>query len=113
MVKQILTIMALVSLGGCFKHTITMGKGGDMSKPPLEQKDYYFIYGAVGQSSVNVEQVCKSNNATVVVQETIVDGLIGNCVCGNLLMPQTTQIYCGAQSSGGEPAASGGGPVGY
>ncbi len=95
-------LMTLLVHAGCYKHVITVGTGGDTLKPTpdAESSTYFFIDGAIGQSSVKLATVCKDTpNATVVVERTLLDGFIGTCLCAQWMMPSTTKVYCGAKRS--------------
>ena len=104
--RIVLAALAIVSLAGCWKTTITAGSGGNTSgTPKSDEMNMFFLDGLVGSSNTDVNAMCPGGNATVVVQHTLIDMLITG-VCSGLVSPNHVTVYCGeAAAPAPAPAA--------
>lgn len=104
-VRLSLAVLALASILGCYKTTLTVGSGGNTAgTPKKDEMNMFFIYGLIGSSDTNINSICPGGNATVVVQHTFLDGLISNC-SGGLVSPNHVSVYCG-EAAAPAPAPS-------
>lgn len=92
-----LIALALVSglaTTGCFKHSYTMGAGGNTNGSPKYEKWHaHYFFGMIGEKEVAARDVCPSGNATVKDEVSFVNGLIGSLV-GIIYYPSTVEVYC-------------------
>ncbi|HPQ71686.1 MAG TPA: hypothetical protein PKW95_21355 [bacterium] len=96
MKKVMILVLALAMLfvvTGCFKHTFTVGKGGDGGKMVYEKWHSHWLFGIIGDENVNVKKLCPSGNATIHEEITFVNGLIGAFV-GLVYYPTSVEIEC-------------------
>lgn len=89
-----LAIAALgaLSMGtGCYKNTYTTGlpHGGGV----YSQKASFFLFGLVGQHTVDIKQVCPDGVSWFQNRVDVVDGIIGCVTCG-LYQPVTIEVRC-------------------
>lgn len=88
---------ALVLMGsGCMKNTYITGKaqGGGV----YTQKAGFFLWGLVGQKTVDMGQVCPGGVAWFQNRRDFIDGVVGCVTCG-LYQPVTIEVRCsGGQS---------------
>jgi hypothetical protein len=92
--------LALVVCGatsmGCYKYTIRVGDGGNLSGPPTRvEAANHFVYGAVGEGQLDITNVCPSGSATVKISQTVVDNVLQWALGGVLWQPSTMEVYCG------------------
>lgn len=97
---QAVGIAALLVTTGCFKYVVKTGAGGDTSRPPAKSVwNHHFVNGMVGESAVDVSSICPSGDATITIERSMVDALLGN-VTGNMLWnPSTVEVYCGGAAA--------------
>ena len=96
--------MGLVCLAAtaCFKHSYTVGAGGDLNADPkYDSWESHWFFGIIGEAEIDVKEVCPSGNATVKDKVSFLNGLVGVLI-GIVWYPTTVEVYCGA----GERAAS-------
>lgn len=94
--------LALAALGalamgtGCYKNTYITGEphGGGV----YTQKASFFIFGLVGQKTVDIQQVCPNGVSWFQNRMDFVDGLIG-CVTCSLYTPVTIEVRCSSGQS--------------
>ena len=91
----VLMLVAFLSVTtvGCFKHTYTVGKGGDNGKDVYSEWHAHWLFGIIGDENVNLKKYCPSGNATIKEQITFVNGLIGALI-GLIYYPTTVKIEC-------------------
>lgn len=91
-----------LSATACFKHSYTVGTGGNTSHDPAYTKWHsHFLYGIIGEKDVAVREVCPSGNGTVKDEVSFVNGLVGALI-GIVYYPTTVEVYC---ADGGGKAA--------
>ncbi|MBM4279743.1 MAG: hypothetical protein FJ137_02930 [Deltaproteobacteria bacterium] len=94
-----LATLAVASLLGCWKTTVTVGQGGNTSgTPKKDEMSLFFVNGLIGTSDTNVSSICPGGNATVVVQRTLLEVLIAVGTV-NLVSPNHVTVYCGEEPS--------------
>lgn len=83
-----------LSASGCFRHSYTVGSGGNTQATPRYSKWHsHHIYGLIGEDTVDVKSVCPSGNATVKDSQSFVNALIGALI-GLFWYPTTVEVYC-------------------
>jgi len=83
------------SIGGCYRHTWVVGKGGNTEAEP--NKSYWqahWIGGLIGGSQEDVARVCPSGNATLKDNMSFLNSLVSSLLLG-IYSPTTVEIYCG------------------
>jgi len=58
-----------------------------------DEKGHYFLWGLVGEKSVNLTQLCPQGVARWKNQQTFVDGLLGFITLG-IYIPRTITVEC-------------------
>ncbi|GAG97391.1 unnamed protein product, partial [marine sediment metagenome] len=96
------SVMALV-ISGCFKNTYTVGAGGDTEAKAAHDNQWHahWLFGTIGETEINLEEVCPSGDATIKDQVSWLNALIGTFT-GIVWYPSTVRIYC--EGGGGESA---------
>lgn len=91
-------VAATAFSAGCFKYAVKVGSGGDVgSKPAVSEWTHHFAWGLIGEGSVDVAAACGgSDNATVVIERNIVDGVLFHLFAEGLWGPSHVEIFCGA-----------------
>lgn len=92
------TTMLVVGLAGtgCMKNTYMTGKayGGGV----YTQKASFFLWGLIGEKTVDLNQVCPNGAAWFQNRRSLGDGVVGCITCG-LYQPVTLEVRCaGGQS---------------
>jgi len=93
----------LVLLSGCYtaRYQTNLAPGG----PKMEEKGHYYLWGLIGEKTVNLKQACPSGASRWMNQQSFVDGLLGVITIG-IYIPRTIQIECaGARAEAWEPGA--------
>jgi hypothetical protein len=87
---------AVAFLGGCFKHTYTLGTGAPTSGTPrFSEWRHFFIGGLIGSADVDVRAICPSGNATIVNYHGFIQQLLAYIVLGGWIWNSTTvEVYC-------------------
>ena len=79
---------------GCFKHSHVVGAGGDVeSEPAYSRWESHWFFGIIGESELNVNEVCPSGNATIKDRVSFLNGLVGALI-GIVWYPSTVKVYC-------------------
>jgi hypothetical protein len=86
---------ASFALTGCFKYAIVSGSGGNLEGNAKTAWENHFLWGLVGDPSVDVSKVCGTENATVRVERDFLQGLLSTVLLG-LWTPSTLRVYCGS-----------------
>ncbi len=80
---------------GCYKHSFTAGTGGNVQGEAAYSKWHsHWLFGIIGETNVNLKEVCPSGNATIKDEVSFVNGLIGSLI-GAIWYPTTVEVYCG------------------
>lgn len=89
----LVTTLAVAALGstGCMKNTYTTGQsyGGGI----YTQKASFFLWGLVGEKTVDLNQVCPSGAAWFQNRTSFGDSAVGCITCG-LYQPVTLEVRC-------------------
>lgn len=100
MKKLSLTLFVLVSVTACFRHTIHVGTGapqGTNGVAKYDRMQNFFLLGLVGDPETDVQNICKSNNASIDIRQTFADGLLRGLTFG-IYTPDNVAVYCGEPS---------------
>lgn len=93
-------IAALASTA-CHKHSYDVGSGGNVdAEPAKDMWASHWFFGTIGETHIDVKEVCPSGNATIKDKRSFLNGLVAG-VTGIVWSPSTVTIWCGG---GGESA---------
>jgi len=86
-------LAAALLLSGCY----TISYNGNRSAGGSEQSEWdnYFLWGLVGETNVDLQQVCPKGVASWKSQQTFVQGLIGIVTIG-IYVPRSVIVQCGS-----------------
>jgi hypothetical protein len=83
----------------CFTHSYTVGSGGNTNNSPAYSHWHgHWIFGWLGNETVNVSSICPSGNATIEDEHTFVN-LIVAALIGELYYPTTVNVYCDGRTA--------------
>ncbi|GEM_PF-657448 len=101
-----LSVLAALAAVGCYKHSYTVGSGGNLNADPKYSNGFesHWFFGIIGESEVDIKQVCPSGNATIKDRISFLNGLIGAFI-GIVWHPSTVEVYCG-EGGAAAPAAA-------
>lgn len=86
------TLLALAA--GCYKHSYTVGSGGNLNaEPKYSSWESHWFFGIIGESEVDVKKVCPSGNATIKDKQSFLNGLVAAFI-GIVWAPTTVEVYC-------------------
>ena len=95
--KRVLgAVFLIAALSGCATQRFTLNAPvGPADAATLETSQAFFIEGLGQEVVVNAAEVCggAQNVASVEVQETFLDSLLGGLTFG-IYTPRTAQVYC-------------------
>jgi hypothetical protein len=86
-----LAALMIIGSSGCYKNTYTTGQPMGGSIHTL--KATYFIFGLVGDASVDLDQLCPSGVAWFQNRMDPVDAVL-TCVTCSLYTPLTIEVRC-------------------
>jgi len=89
----VLALAMVFVLTSCFKHTFTTDGGASSGKTVYSEWHSHWLFGIIGDETVNVKKYCPSGKATIHEEITFVNGLIGALV-GVVYYPTSVEIKC-------------------
>ncbi len=99
LVKLCLGVLCSGLAVGCYKHSYTVGTGGNTEKEAAYSKWHaHWLVGLIGEDDVNVNAVCPSGNATIKDSRSFVN-LVVWALVGTIYSPTTVEVYCGDGST--------------
>jgi hypothetical protein len=90
-----LLCVSVGTLGGCYKHSYTVGRGGNTGGDPT--KSYWqshWLFGLIGESDVDMKTTCPSGNATIKDRWSFLNSIV-TALVGVIYAPTTVEVYCG------------------
>jgi hypothetical protein len=103
MTRGVSAFAAVLLLSGCYtaRYQTSLAPGG----AKVDEKGHYFLWGLIGEKTVNLKQACPNGAARWMNQQSFVDGLLGAITLG-IYIPRSIEIECaGAKADGWEPGA--------
>ena len=100
LVQAALLLLLVVPLSACFRHTFQVGAGAPNGELIYDHWHNHWVFGIIGDDSVNVTAMCPSGDATVHEETTFLNGLV-NVLIGVIYSPTTVTVRC----DGGRSAA--------
>jgi hypothetical protein len=86
-------------VAGCYRHTFTVGAGGNTNKTPeYSAWQSHYFYGLIGESDIDVKSICPSGNATIQDKQSFLNSVVYSLI-GIIYAPTTVEIYCGDGST--------------
>ena len=105
--RSALALAAVMSVAavGCYRHTYTFGKGGDVDKDPTESRwQSHWLFALIGEDDVRIDRICPTWDATIQNEMTFLNGLIYWINFGIIYAPTTVHVWCAEE---GAPAEQG------
>jgi hypothetical protein len=87
-----LFLLAALAFGGCYKNTYTTGLPAGNSQTI---KATFFLYGLIGEETVNLNQLCPNGVAWFQNRMDVPDALL-SCITCSLYTPLTIEVRCAA-----------------
>ena len=87
--------LALLGLSACATVTVRPGGGEKLSgQAQYENSESFFLWGLVGEHTVNVTQVCSNRKVTQMqAQFTAIDVILGTITLG-IYAPRSAKVWC-------------------
>ena len=89
------SLAVAVLASGCYETTIETGAQPGATS---DHKVQLYLYGLVGESNFNLDQICPSGVAKIEESAEFVDGLLG-CLTCSIYTPITVKITCASGSA--------------
>ncbi len=84
-------LLAAAAAGGCYKNTYTTGQ--PIGGATHTVKANFFIYGLIGETTVNVDALCPNGVAWFQNRMDVPDALL-SCITCSLYTPLTIEVRC-------------------
>ena len=92
--KRAVVCAAVLCVTGCYSVTVRPEGGYKLAtKPTFEERQTFFLWGLVGESHINVKEICSGEPVQFESQQTFVDGLLGLITLG-IYAPETAKVWC-------------------
>ncbi len=86
-----LAIGIAIIMTSCYTYTFNVGDGAQTGVT-ITEKNHYVLYGLAALSTSDPQQMAGgSQNYTVIIEHTLIDGLL-NALTGGLYTPTTTTV---------------------
>jgi hypothetical protein len=86
--------VVIIIASGCYSTTARPDGGFKVATAPtFEQRQDFYLWGLVGESHINTQQVCPNGSSQIQSQVTFVDGLL-NVITLGIYSPQSARIWC-------------------
>ena len=87
-------MMALLAMtAGCMKHTYDAGAGAPRGTVVYDKWESHWLFGIIGETQIDLKDVCPSGNATIHDEVDFLTGLVGALV-GIVYRPSKVTIRC-------------------
>ena len=98
----LLGLALILSHSACSTVTIKQkGKARLSTEPDYESRKSYFLWGLVGEHSVDAKKICgRSAVRQMQAQDTFVDSLLGIITLG-IYRPRTAKVWCNRRRTEG------------
>lgn len=93
--RALLIGLAFLALGaaGCFEHRVYVGNGAPDGTEVYDAWKHHFIYGILLEGSVDLKELCPTNNAMVHDKVGFLNGLVSWVTLG-IYTPSTMKVRC-------------------
>jgi uncharacterized protein YceK len=93
--KILMTILVILTLSGCAAITITASGQSDFRyRPNFEQSQHFYLWGLVGEHTVNTRAVCKDTPVSQMQTKfSAMDVLYATLTLG-IYLPRTARVWC-------------------
>ncbi|MEQ8329293.1 MAG: Bor family protein [Longimicrobiales bacterium] len=92
-------LLLLLSAAGCYKHTVHSGQGAPAGPVVYDHWEHFWIGGLIGDTRLDLRQLCASEDATVRIRQTFLNGLVTG-LTGGIYTPTTVEVRCRTGRSG-------------
>ena len=91
-ITQIVSMVALVALGACYRVTVNTGA------PPAatvidKQWQLSFVYGLVPPPAIDAKQTCPQGVSSIMTERSFLNGLVG-AVTYSIFTPMHAKVTC-------------------
>ncbi|MDP8254309.1 MAG: hypothetical protein P9M14_01035 [Candidatus Alcyoniella australis] len=91
---SLVLIFVMAAFAGCHKHTYSVGNGASGGKLVYENNwTEHWFFGIIGDTNVNIKEICPSGNATIHDEISFINGLVGALI-GIIYYPSTVTVRC-------------------
>jgi len=93
--RSIFIVLLLLLSTGCMTATVRPEGGAKVdTDASWQERQHFFVYGLVGESRIDVQEVCSGRDATQLqTRQQFVDGLLGLVTIG-IYAPRTAKVWC-------------------
>jgi hypothetical protein len=89
-----LVLVVLIGAAGCHRHSFIVGRGGNLdAQPKYSHWHAHWLFGTIGEETVDVKTVCPSGNATIKDRVSFLNALVAVFI-GIVYSPTEVEIYC-------------------
>jgi len=107
--RAISTAFALTAVVGasaaCYRHTVVVGSGAPTGRLIYDHWENFWIIGLIGDTKLDVTQICPSGNATIEARQTFLNGFVAALTSG-IYTPTTLRARCQDGRTAGIPLGS-------
>jgi len=86
-------IALLLAVGACYEHTVTVGGGAPRGPVVYEEWQNFWLKGLIGHTRLDIERLCPSGRATIVAEQTFLNGLVTGLTAG-IYTPTKLTVRC-------------------
>jgi hypothetical protein len=95
--KTISTALALTMVvaasAACYRHTVIAGTGAPTGRLVYDHWENFWIIGLIGDTKLDVTEICPSGNATIEARQTFLNGFVSALTSG-IYTPTTLRVRC-------------------
>jgi hypothetical protein len=94
--KNILALALALQLSACASVTITESQLSDIASsiPTWEQSFNFYLWGLIGEHSVNVEAICRDKRAIRMQSRFSGSDLLYGVLTAGIYLPRTARVWC-------------------
>ena len=93
----VLCLAALLATG-CMKHTYDVGAGAPRGKVVYDNWESHWLFGIIGETQLDIKEICPSGNATIHDETDFLTGLVGALI-GIIYRPSKVTIRSGCKAT--------------
>ena len=86
-------VIAALGLTACFEHTVEVGAGAPDGRLVYDHWEHFWIGGLIGETRVDIEEMCPSGDATIEAYQSFLNGLVAG-LTGGIYTPTTLKVRC-------------------
>jgi hypothetical protein len=85
--------LVLATSTACYRHTIVAGSGAPTRRLIYDHWENFWIIGLIGDTKLDVAQICPSGNTTIEARRTFLNGFVSALTSG-IYTPTTLRVRC-------------------